>query len=74
MRVTVHVKPRSSRSLVLGVKDGRLEVALHAPPVDGAANAELLRLLAVHFGVAKRSVRLVSGESSRTKIVEISTE
>jgi uncharacterized protein (TIGR00251 family) len=70
-RFSVHVKPRASKTKVLGEKNGALEVAVAAPPVDGAANEELVRGLALHFAVAKSAVRLVKGDSSRTKLIEI---
>jgi hypothetical protein len=56
---------------VLGVKNGQLEVALAAPPVDGAANVELVRTLAAHFSVAPSQVHIHSGAASRHKVVRI---
>jgi uncharacterized protein (TIGR00251 family) len=70
--LSVRVKTRARTSRVLETKDGRLEVALAAPPVDGAANEELVRVLAAHFGVPKRSVSIVSGHASRSKVVRFS--
>jgi uncharacterized protein (TIGR00251 family) len=67
----VFVKPRAGKSRVCGVREGVLEVALAAPPVDGAANAELLQTVARVLGVAKSSVQLVSGERSRTKLLAV---
>ena len=72
VRVEVEVKVRASKSRVLGVKAGKLSVALAAAPVDGAANQELIDTLARHFDVPRRQVRLVSGERSRRKLVELS--
>ncbi|NLY93129.1 MAG: DUF167 domain-containing protein [Myxococcales bacterium] len=69
-RVTVWAKPRAAKSRVLGVREGALEVAIAAPPVDGAANEELTATLAKHCGVPKRSVVLVAGQSGRHKVVE----
>jgi uncharacterized protein len=71
VRLWVHAKPRSAKSRLIGVRAGALDVALAAPPVDGAANQELIRTLAHHFGVAQRAVRVVSGAGSRRKLVEI---
>ena len=48
-----------------------LDVALAAPPVDGAANAELLDVLASALALPKRALRLVLGETSKTKVVEV---
>lgn len=71
LRFEVEVKVRASRSAVLGVKGERLSVALAAPPVDGAANEALRRLLADHFGLPQRDVQLVGGEKSRRKLLEL---
>ena len=67
----VYVQPRASRAKVQGVHDGALKVAITAPPVDGEANAALIKLLAKHFGVARSTVSLVAGERSRNKTVEL---
>ena len=67
--VRVRVKPRASKSRVLGYKDDLLEVAVAAPPVDGAANEELVRTLADHFEVPKSTIEIVSGQGSRVKLV-----
>lgn len=71
LRLTVRVKPRASKSRVLGLKGTELAVAIAAPPVDGAANEELTRTLAEHYGVPKRAVEIVSGHASRIKIVRV---
>ena len=54
-----------------GVADGVLRVRVAAPPVDGAANEALVRLLASELGVARGAVRLVSGATARTKVIEV---
>lgn len=69
--VTVKVTPRASISRVEKVANAALKVRLAAPPVDGAANAELVKTMASFFGVAKSAVVISSGESSRTKRVSI---
>ena len=71
LRVAVHVQPRASRSEIIGQHGAALKVRLQAPPVDGAANEALVRLLADSLGVPLRSVRVVSGATSRAKTVEI---
>jgi uncharacterized protein (TIGR00251 family) len=71
VRFAVRVSPRASREAIGGVHDGALKIALTAPPVEGAANAALIALLAKALGVPKRAVRVVSGESSRQKRIEI---
>jgi len=69
--LNVRVVPRTSRSEIVGFHDGALKIRLAAAPVDGAANAELIKLLAKKFGVAKSDVSIVSGETSRTKRIRI---
>lgn len=69
--VEVEVKVRASRTRVLGVRGGRLSVALAAPPVDGAANEALRRALADHFDVPVSAVRIAMGEKQRKKVVEL---
>ncbi|HYV49740.1 MAG TPA: DUF167 domain-containing protein [Myxococcaceae bacterium] len=71
VRLQVLVQPRASRSRVLGEHGGALKIALAAPPVDGAANEALVELLADLLGVPRRQVSLVSGPSSRRKIVQV---
>jgi uncharacterized protein (TIGR00251 family) len=71
VRLAVHVQPRASRNEVAGVHDEALKVRLQAPPVDGAANEALIRLIAESLGVRPRQVRIARGGSSRQKEVEI---
>ena len=71
LRIRVRVKPRASRSRVLGGRDGVLELSLAAPPVDGAANEELIRTLADALGCGKSAIEIVSGAGSRSKLVAI---
>ncbi len=68
----VRVVPRSSKSEIGGPHDGALKVRLSSPPVDGAANAELVKLLAKSFGVAKSDVEIISGSASKAKRIRIS--
>jgi uncharacterized protein len=65
----VRVAPRASQTAVAGEHDGALKVRVAAPPVEGAANAELKRFLAKRLGVAPRAVEIVGGLTSKTKIV-----
>lgn len=67
----VKVLPRSSRAGVAGEIGGLLKVKVSAAPVDGAANAELVKTLSRHFKVSAASVRILRGETGRTKTVEI---
>ena len=69
--VPVRVIPRSSRTQLAEIRDGWLLARLTAPPVDGAANEALIRLLAKELGMPRRAVRIVSGEHGRQKSVLI---
>ncbi|MDP1884754.1 MAG: DUF167 domain-containing protein [Candidatus Moranbacteria bacterium] len=71
MRIYVKVSPRSSKNEVIKTAEGEYKVRLTAPPVDGEANAMLVKILAEHFGVSKSSVAVIGGKSARTKIIEI---
>jgi uncharacterized protein (TIGR00251 family) len=67
----VRVKPRSSRDAIEGVREGALIVRLTAPPVEGAANAALARVIAKALRLPPSAVRLARGAKGRDKLVEI---
>jgi uncharacterized protein (TIGR00251 family) len=69
--IDVRVIPRSGKSGLAGRRGDALLVRLNAPPVDGAANAELVEVLARALGVPRRAVSIVAGERSRQKRVRI---
>jgi uncharacterized protein (TIGR00251 family) len=69
--IEVKVDPRSSRREIVGVIGSALKVKLTSPPVEGAANEELIAVLAEHFGIRKRDIRIIRGASSRLKIVAL---
>jgi hypothetical protein len=69
--IDVRVIPRAGTSGLAGTRGGALLVRLNAPPVEGAANAELIELLAKALGVARRAVTVVSGARSRQKRVRV---
>jgi uncharacterized protein len=71
LRFSVHVQPRASRSEIVGLHKDALKIRLTAAPVDGAANDALIRVLADALGIARSAVRIVSGASSRGKVVEV---
>jgi uncharacterized protein (TIGR00251 family) len=71
VRFSVRVVPRASRSAIEGMYGEALKVRLAAPPVDGAANDELVEVLADALGVPRSRVRIVGGGHSRTKVVEV---
>lgn len=71
VRFPVRVQPRASRSEIVGMHGDAVKIRLSAPPVDGAANDALVALIAEVLGVGRRAVRIVSGETSRSKVVEV---
>jgi uncharacterized protein (TIGR00251 family) len=68
---TIRVVPRASKSEIVGEVNGSLKVRISAPPVDGAANEEVVKVLAKAFGVAKSNVSIISGETSKTKRIRV---
>ncbi len=69
--VPVYVQPGAGADRVCGEHDGRLKVAVSAPPEGGKANRALVRLLAGSLGVSKSQVSIRSGHHSRRKEVFI---
>ena len=71
LRLHVHLQPRAARNRIVGWHGEALKVQVHAPPVEGAANAALVELLAKTLGAPRRAVRILQGSASRNKVVEI---
>jgi uncharacterized protein (TIGR00251 family) len=69
--IDVRVVPRAQRDEIAGERGGRLLVRVTAPPVEGAANASLCRLVARRAGVPPRQVSIVRGQTSRDKLVRV---
>jgi hypothetical protein len=67
----IKVLPRSSRAGIVGQYGDALKVKLTSPPVEGKANKELVEMLAKEFGVPKKNIEIISGQSSRNKIVRL---
>ena len=70
--LAVHVVPRSAKSELTGLHGRALGIRLAAPPVNGAANRELVRFLAKALAVSKRQIEIISGRTSRDKILAVS--
>ena len=67
----VRVVPRASRTAAAGEHEGRLRVRVAAPPVEGAANGQLVRFLAKAFAVPAHDVEIMSGHASKSKRVRV---
>ena len=71
MRIYVKVLPRSSKNEVTKISEGEYKVKLTAAPVDNQANEMLIRVLAQHFDVPKRTLKIIGGKTAKTKLIEI---
>jgi len=71
VEIDLWVQPRASRTAVVGLQGDAIKVRVAAPPVDGKANAELVRFLAKRLGVPRSAVDVVRGETGRRKTVRI---
>ena len=70
-RIAVRVQPRASRTEVVGAHGDAIKIRVAAPPVDGAANKELIAFLSKRLGLSKSAVQIVKGAQGRDKLVEI---
>ncbi|MFA6184328.1 MAG: DUF167 domain-containing protein [Parcubacteria group bacterium] len=71
MRIYVKVIPRSSKNEIKEINKDEYRVKITAPPVDGEANAMLIKVLAKYFDVSKSLVKIVGGKSAKIKMVDI---
>ena len=71
LELKVRGQPKASRDEIIGPQGGDLKVRITAPPVEGKANAHLIRFLAKIFGVPRARITLVSGEKGRSKQLRI---
>jgi len=69
-KLNVRVIPNAKKARVIEA-DGKLKVYVNAPAIEGKANEAVVEALAEHFSVKRRSIRIVVGEKSREKIIEI---
>jgi len=71
IRLEIKAIPGAAKTEFAGVKDSRLRIRLATTPEDGKANNELINFLSKSFNCPKRDLRIVSGEKSRLKVVEL---
>jgi len=67
----IRIQPRASKNEFMRMGDGSLKIRLTAPPIDGAANEALVKFLADQFEISRSQIKIVSGHTSREKIVRI---
>jgi len=70
--IRIKLLPRSSRSQIMGMEGEFYRVKVNSPPVDGEANKELISLLSKRLRVPKGSIEIISGKTSRMKVIRIS--
>jgi len=71
VRIRFQVVPQSSKTSLVGSHNGALKIKIAAPPVDGAANEELICFLKRLLCVPRQNIRLIQGHTSKIKIVEV---
>lgn len=71
MKFWVKVSPRSKRSGIVGIENDTIKIALKSPPVEGRANKELIEILSEKLKVPKKNIRILRGEKSRKKLIEV---
>jgi uncharacterized protein (TIGR00251 family) len=71
VRVEVYIQTRAAKTGLAGMHGDSIKIRIAAPPVENAANHALIEFVAEHLGIAKRRVRVVSGATSRKKVLEI---
>ncbi len=69
-RISVRVIPRAKINRVETQPDGTVRVHTTTAPTDGKATADVIKMLAEHYGVPKTSIKLVRGQTSRDKVFE----
>ena len=71
MKIIIKAKPGAREDKIEKVDEANYIVHVQAPPIDGKANAAIIKLLATHFDVSQSLVEIISGHMARVKVVEI---
>ena len=71
MKIFVKTRPNSKNESVKKLSESNFEICVKEPPVKGLANAAIVKALARHFGVAQSAVKILSGHTSRKKVIQI---
>lgn len=67
--ISLYVQPQAAKSEIIGTYNGALKMKIKAPPVDGKANAEIIRYLSEKLGLAKNKIEILKGDKSKNKKV-----
>ena len=71
LTLNIYVVPRSSKSEIVGIYNDSLKIKLKSPPVDNAANEELVRFLSKELEISKRSIEIISGHKQKKKVIKV---
>jgi hypothetical protein len=76
MKINVHITPNAKKSEVIGEEPDlfggkTLKIKVAAPPIEGKANKELIKILSEHYNTPKSTIHIVAGDKSRNKLIEI---
>ncbi|OGI08465.1 MAG: YggU family protein [Candidatus Melainabacteria bacterium RIFCSPLOWO2_02_FULL_35_15] len=71
LAINIYVVPRSSKSEIIGIYNDSLKIKLKSPPVDNAANEELIRFLADKLKIPKKNIEITKGRNQKKKIISI---
>ena len=74
MKIKIYIQPNSKKSGYAGVYDGLPKLKITAPPVDGAANSEIIKIFSKLLNIPKSDIIISSGQASRIKILDINTD
>lgn len=74
MKIKVYIQPNSKKAGYAGVYNGMPKLKITAPPVDGAANAEIIKIFSKLLNIPKSEIVISSGQASRLKILDINTD
>ncbi|MCX8083463.1 MAG: DUF167 domain-containing protein [Calditerrivibrio sp.] len=74
MKLKVYVQPGSKKQCFDGFFNEHVKIKLKSPPLDGKANEELIDFLSEKLGISKKEIRLISGDKSRYKLIDIGSE
>lgn len=73
-RFKVLIQPNSKKNEIIGLYGDSLKIKINAPPIDGEANATLVRFLSEVLKISQKNIVVLRGEASKTKLIEISTD
>ena len=74
MKIKIYIQPNSKKSGYAGLYDGLPKLKITAPPVDGAANSEIIKIFSKLLNIPKSDIIISSGQASRIKILDINTD